>query len=155
MGLTGGLPTSAPSEMVEENDHTDELEDELLSDDYESDIEDTDGVEDVTGHAVQNNDGEDVVVDDEEVVVGVDSKGELVARGSRVADYTMRGPALQDISLWEYVARVKKERITKLKQFSGYDDSDDSGSETDDEGNGKGHSNLPLESIVDGDWSIV
>ncbi|KAK0242410.1 hypothetical protein EDD85DRAFT_918712 [Armillaria nabsnona] len=89
-GLTGGVPTSAMSEMVEENNDTDELEDELLSDDYESDIEHTDGIEDVTEHAVQNDDGEDVIVDDDEVVVGVDSK---------VADYTMRGPALQDISL--------------------------------------------------------
>ncbi len=135
---------------------TEYSEDELLSDvddsGSESDLSDADADDGV--HAVQVDGGEDVVVDEEEVVVGINERGELVARSSRVSDYIMRGPALEGISLWEYTAQVRKERVSKLtRASSGYDDSDESGSE--DEGTDSASSNLPLESIMDGDWSSV
>ncbi len=135
---------------------TEDLEDELLSDvddsGSESDLSDADADDGV--HAVQVDDSEDVVVDEEEVVVGINEQGELVVRSSRVSDYIMRGPALEDISLWEYTTWVRKEWVSKLTRVSsGYDDSDESGSE--DEGTDGASSNLLLESIADGDWSSV
>ncbi|KAJ7706566.1 hypothetical protein B0H14DRAFT_2647051 [Mycena olivaceomarginata] len=52
------------------------------------------------------NDG----IDDQEVRVEIDRTGNLVATGSQVSDYQLRGEELNKISVWEFISRVDKVR---------------------------------------------
>ncbi len=100
-------------------------------------------------NAVQIEDGEDVVLGDEEIIVEVNPSGQLVQRGSRVSDYVMRGAALKELSLWEYTARVRKERLSNLYKRR----KDDIAVERDEPLEDDINTNLPIESILEGDWT--
>ncbi len=131
-----------------------ELSDVDLSDDSDSDSDlsdDEDGVLESDHNAVQIEDGEDVVLGDEEIIVEVNASGQLVQRGSRVSDYVMRGAALKDLSLWEYTARVKKDRLINLYRPQ----KGDAGVERDGPLEEDADTNSPIESILDGDWTGV
>ncbi|PBK83779.1 hypothetical protein ARMGADRAFT_1089011 [Armillaria gallica] len=115
---------------------------------YESDFN-GDNEQNVDDNAVQIEDGEDVVLGDKEIIVEVNQSGQLVQRGSRVSDYVLRGLALKHLSLWEYTARVKKERVTNLykrTKVNAHEDIDDAVEDEED-------INLPVESIMEGDWT--
>ncbi|KAF7349943.1 Ribonucleoside-diphosphate reductase subunit M2 B [Mycena venus] len=41
----------------------------------------------------------------------LDSDGKLVATANQACDYQLRGPALQNVNVWDFVAQTEKERI--------------------------------------------
>ncbi|TFK87003.1 hypothetical protein K466DRAFT_451660, partial [Polyporus arcularius HHB13444] len=59
----------------------------------------------------REDDDDDIDVDalqPDEVTIGRGADGELVEVGSQLTDYLLRGDALEDITLWDYVSRVDK-----------------------------------------------
>ena len=46
--------------------------------------------------------------DDEEVVIAVHENGQITERSDQVSDYTLRPDGLEDLCLWDFVARTEK-----------------------------------------------
>ncbi|PBK81879.1 hypothetical protein ARMGADRAFT_1090938 [Armillaria gallica] len=141
-----------PRTDIRETDTSEDSDFESVSDTSESESEfdfDGDNEQNVDDNAVQIEDGEDVVLGDEEIIVEVNQSGQLVQRGSRVSDYVLRGLALKHLSLWEYTARVKKERVTNLYKRTKVNAREDIDNAVEDEED----MNLPVKSIMEGDWT--
>ncbi|KAJ8457453.1 hypothetical protein ONZ51_g11523 [Trametes cubensis] len=82
-------------------------------------------------------DSENIVVDDvqliddeaedDEVVISTDDTGHLVPLSSQLRDYIYRGPALNDINLWNFVGKTEKicKRAAQVDGLSSADPSDE------------------------------
>lgn len=61
---------------------------------------------DQLGHGPSGDD------DDQEIRVSIDGQGKLVATGSQVADYQLRGENLNDICVWDFISQIDKVKKT-------------------------------------------
>ena len=107
--------------------------------------------EGVTEH-LETNDSEDLnnisdsdEASNNEIPIGVNQTGELIARTSQIIDYQQRSQLLKDLNLWDAVAQVEKVRKNKdRKQRNSEDDNglNNYENEADDDIEPQGHINL-------------
>ena len=69
-----------------------------------------------TAEDSESRDNSDESVDEDEVIVGVTSNGELIPRTSQITDYVQRGAALKNISLWEYTSCIEKITVRRCRR---------------------------------------
>ncbi|KIM73533.1 hypothetical protein PILCRDRAFT_15186 [Piloderma croceum F 1598] len=80
-------------------------------------------------HGLEDNPLSD---DEDEVAITLDHRGNLVARANQVADYRLRGNHLEDICVWDFVARVEK-----CQRETHADEDDENGDATRDDTDGE------------------
>ena len=68
--------------------------------------------------------------DDEEVVIAVNENGQVTERSDQVADYTLRPSAMEDVCLWDFVAKTEKISRHRSRYISDMYDKDEVRDET-------------------------
>ena len=85
------------------------------------DVDEHEPITDTESQGAQNPE-----LDHDEIAVTIDDENKMTARPSQVIDYTMRGPQLKDVSLWDFCAQVEKLK-KGARAHPADDDSDDVG----------------------------
>ncbi|SJL16803.1 uncharacterized protein ARMOST_20332 [Armillaria ostoyae] len=136
IGVDGVPPITELRETDSSNDSNFEADFDSSESESESDSaseSDSDNKQNVDDNAVQIEDGEDVILGDEEIIVEVNQSGQLVQQGSRVSNY------------------VLKEHVTNLYKRTKVNAQEDSDDVLEDEED----MNIPVESILESDWASV
>jgi hypothetical protein len=109
----------------------------------------------LNGEQQSGSRSESTALDDTEICISLDDKGKLHASIDPVTDYRLRGHELDDVCVWDFIARTKKVTKksveSKLKErFEAGDNEEDNDESSDDEDEGDDNK-IPSENI----WTSI